>query len=628
MRLIVNNRHFAPYYWVQFLGALNDNIFKNALVILITYRSVELWGWDKFILVPLAGGIFILPWFLFSAMAGQLGDRFQKATLIRLIKVAEIGIVILGIVGLVLEDFGLLMVTLFLLGVQSSIFGPLKYSIIPSLVSRNTLMEATSYVTGGTFVAILLGTILGGVLVSWEGGLWGLGGILLTSSVLGWLFSCWVDNVPVYNQSLKIDYTLVFSIGRILKMTWQRPDIFRMLMGISWFWFLGAAVLSLLPLLVQDLLQGSEEVTTFFLGIFVVGMGGGTLLVKKLSPDRTEIGLIPISLLGTGLALLDLYMCLSGVEGGQNTEKIYGLREFLELPFTMRFTADIFLLALFGGVYIVSQMTYIQQKSPPEELSRIISGNNIWNALFMVLSSVFVAGFSKTLGVVNEVLILGLASICVAFLLYIFYSDYVWRIISWILIRLFYKIEVRGLENIPEDGPVIIASNHVSFVDGPLLMGACSRPVHFVVDWNYYYMPMGPLFFRQVQAIPIATSRESGEVLEKAFEAIFRHLDRGAVIGIFPEGRITWDGKLNTFQPGISKVIRHRPVPVVLCGLDGIWGSIFSREGGGSIWERKPKGFRIPIRITFSTPIKAEDYDSALAKEIIKTYVSHAQDEK
>ena len=589
---------------------------------------MELWGWDKFVLVPLAGGIFILPWFLFSALAGQLGDRFQKATMIRLIKIAEIVIVILAILGLFLEDFGLLMLTLFLLGVQSAFFGPLKYSIIPSLVSRNTLMEATSYVTGGTFVAILLGTILGGVLVSWDSGLWALGAILLVSSVSGWLFSCWVEKVPVYNKSLNIDYTMVRSIGQILRMTWQRPDIFRMLMGISWFWFLGAATLSLLPLLVQDLLLGSEEVTTFFLGIFVVGMGGGTFLVKKLSPQRTELGLIPLSLMGVGLALVDLYCCLSGVTVAPSEGYVYDLEEFLGLPFAMRFIADIFFVALFGGVYIVSQMTYIQQKSPPEELSRIISGNNIWNALFMVLSSVFVAGLSQKLGLLNEVLILGWASIGVSVLLYAFYSVYVLRIFSWILIRLVYKIKVKGLENIPDDGPVIIASNHVSFVDGPLLMGASSRPVHFIIDWNYYYLPTGPFWFGQVGGIPIATSRESDEVLENAYKAIFNNLDKGNVIGIFPEGRITWDGKLNVFQPGVARILRCRPVPVVLCGMDGIWGSIFSRKGGDSIWKRRLKGFRIPITITFSTPLKPEEYDSDLAREIIKTYVSHAQEKK
>ena len=626
MKLIVGNRHFAPFFWVQFLGALNDNIFKNALVILITYHSVELWGWDKFALVPLAGGIFILPWFLFSATAGQLGDRFQKATLIRIIKGLEIAIMILAALGLILEEFGLLMVTLFLMGAQSSFFGPLKYGIIPSLVSRNNVLEANSFVTGGTFVAILLGTILGGLLSSLEGGTEILGAVLIGLSFLGWVASCWVNKVPVYDQSLKVDWTLVRSTWQILGLTWKKAEVFRMLMGISWFWFLGAAILSLLPLMVQEFFQGSEEVTTFFLGVFVLGMGTGTFVVKKISSHNADLGLVPLSMLGIGLALLDLYGILSTFGEASTAEKVYALNEFLEHPDALRVVGDIFLLTLFGGIYIVSQMTYIQQRSPSEELARIISGNNIWNSIFMILSSIFIAVFNKTLGIANEILVLGWACIGVSIIFYCYYSDYVLRIYAWLLSRLFYRVTIKGLENIPDEGPVIIASNHVSFADGPLLMGASKRPVHFILDWKYYYLPTAPFWFGQAKAIPIAPGRESGEILEQAFQTIFDRLENGEVIGIFPEGRITRDGKLSPFQPGIAKIIRNRPVPVVLCGMDGIWGSIFSRKDGPHIWKRRPKGFRIPITITFSTPINAEEYDSELAREIIRTYVSHAKE--
>ena len=364
MKLVLRNRHFAPFFWVQFLGALNDNVFKNALVILITYRSVELWGWDKFALVPLAGGIFILPWLLFSATAGQLGDRFQKATLIRIIKIMEIAIMMLAVSGLLLEEFGLLMLTLFLMGTQSAFFGPLKYGIIPSLVSRNTLLEANAFTTGGTFVAILMGTILGGVLSSLENGPWILSGVLIGLSLLGWAAAHWVEKVPVYDNSIKVDWTFVRSTWQILGLTWRKPEIFRMLMGISWFWFLGAAILSLLPLMVRELFQGGEEVTTFFLGIFVLGMGAGTFLVKKISSRSANLGLIPISLLGIGLVLLDLYGVLNSWENIPGVDKAYVLKEFLQHTYALRAVVDIFLLTLFGGVYVVSQMTYIQQNLP------------------------------------------------------------------------------------------------------------------------------------------------------------------------------------------------------------------------------------------------------------------------
>ena len=626
MKLILGNRHFTPFFWVQFLGALNDNVFKNALVILITYRSIEIAGWDKFTLVPLAGGIFILPWLLFSATAGQLGDRYQKTTLIRIIKLVEIAVMILAALGFIFEQFELLMVTLFLMGTQSTFFGPLKYGIIPSLVSRNTLLEANSFVTGGTFVAILLGTILGGTLSYIENGPLVLSVVLIFLSVSGWFLSCWIEKVPVYQNSLKVDWTLLRSTGKILSLTWRKPEIFRILMGISWFWFLGAAVLSLLPLMVQELFRGSEEVTTFFLGIFVLGMGCGAFLVKKISLENINLGLVPLSLLGIGLVLLDLYANL-GYWGGVHTlDKTYDLKEFLQFPYVLRIVADIFLLTLFGGVYVISQMTYIQQVTPSEELARIISGNNIWNAIFMILSSFFVAGFSKSLGIVNEIGLLGLGTLVTSVILYCYYSDHVLRSIGWVLIRLIYRVTVKGLHNIPAKGPFILVSNHVSFADGPLLMGACTRPIHFVLDWRYYYFFTGPFWFRQARCIPIATGRESGEVLEKAFQTIYERLDNGEVIGIFPEGKITQDGKINAFQPGVAKIIRKRPVPVVLCGIDGMWGSIFSRKDGLNIWKRRLKGFRTPITFTFSVPISSEEYDSELTREIIKTYVSHARE--
>ena len=455
-----------------------------------------------------------------------------------------------------------------------------------------------------------------------------LGIVLIFLSILGWLVSFWVSKVPVYDESLAVDWTFVRSTGKILGLTWRRPEIFRMLMGISWFWFLGAAILSLLPLMVQDFFRGSEEVTTFFLGVFVFGMGMGTFLVKKVSPHNANPGLIPLSLLGIGLVLLDIHGVLSSWSGAGGAEKIYDLKEFLQHPSSWRIVADIFLLTLFGGIYIVSQMTYIQQKSPARELARIISGNNIWNAIFMIASSVFIAAFSKSWGIPKEIYVLGWISIGISIIFYCYYSDHVVRIMSWVLIRLVYRIRVKGLHNIPDEGPAIIASNHVSFVDGPLLMGVSKRPVHFVLDWNYYYIPTGPFWFGQARAIPIAPSRESGEVLEKAFEIIHERLENGELLGIFPEGRITKDGKLNRFQPGIAKIVRKSPVPIILCGMDGVWGSIFSRKGGPNIWKRRIQGFRIPITITFSAPLKPEEYDSVLAREIMRTYVSHAREEQ
>jgi hypothetical protein len=398
--------------------------------------------------------------------------------------------------------------------------------------------------------------------------------------------------------------------------------IFRTVLGISWYWFLGAAVLSLLPLYVKNSLFGGTQVATFFLAIFTVGMGFGAYLTERISEKKVEIGLVPISALGMSFFLF--LIALTGELRGDSVPpaELYSLGEFFTKRYSLLACISLFGMATFGGGYIVPQMSYLQSIAKPSELSQTIAGNNIWNALFMVVAAVAVMVMTKTIGISRSFIVLGLVNFFHSFPLYFNYSEKTVRLWMRFFSRLFYRIDVVGGEDFPEEGPVIIVCNHVSFVDWMILMGVIKRPIHFVIDWNYYYLPTGPFWFRQAGLVPIATRKESEEILKRAFELIHEDLDKGSVMGLFPEGWITRNGQMRRFQPGVSKILKGKPVPVVYAALDGLWGSIFSFSGG-RVLLKFPRGFRSKIKVHLSSPIVAEKYDAREAERWIKERVSH-----
>lgn len=623
MDLIFKDKRFWPLFWTQFAGALNDNFFKNALVILITYQSVQIAGLSPLLLVPLCGGIFIFPFFLFSATAGQLADKYQKATLIKWIKFIEIIIMGLASLGFALGNYSLLLFVLFMMGMQSSFFGPIKYSIIPSLVPRENLVLGNAYVSGGTFIAILLGTILGGSFVDFSNYVLALSLGLLGFAIIGFVFSLSIVDVPIPpSKNLKVDYTFFRPTWSILKLTMRNKTVFRTVMGVSWYWFLGSAILSVLPTIVKNLLMGGTEVATLFLAIFTIGMGIGSYFTERISRTKVEIGLVPISALGMSLALIFIYFGLRDLTFIHNADALLSLNGFFTHSRNIFISIFLLIVAIFGGSYIVPQMSYMQVVAKPNELSQTIAGNNIWNALLMVGAAGLVMVLNKSMGIAGTILVLAVANLVVAFLLYIHYSEETLRVWMRFLSKLCYRVEVKGTEHFPSDGPVILVSNHVSFVDWMLLMGALDRPIHFVIDYNYYYVPTGPFWFRQAGLVPIATRKESEEVLNKAFDLIYEDLDRNSVIGLFPEGWITRNGEIRRFQPGVNKILRNRPVPVVMVAIDGLWGSIFSFEGGKAIL-KKPNLFRRKVTLSFSEPVEPENFDIVRSREWIKGKVSH-----
>jgi 1-acyl-sn-glycerol-3-phosphate acyltransferase len=621
LKLIYGDRRFWPLFWTQFLGALNDNFFKNALVILITYKSISLFGMGHELLVPLAGGIFILPFFSFSATSGQVADHYDKDTVIRWSKIAEVVIMMLAAIGLYFDNYQVLFAVLFLMGAQSSFFGPLKYGIIPFLVKEEELVSANALTSTGTFIAILIGTIMGGAVLALDNVTTALSIGLVFLAVLGLVTALKIPRVPSVDPNLKVDYTFIRPTWEILKITAKNRVVFRSVLGVSWFWFMGAAILSLLPSLCKSVFGADNSVATLFLACFTVGMGAGAAFTEKISGKKVEIGIVPLAAVGMSIFLADLFFVGRAWAPLLEGAALVDVKTFLGDFNGMRALFDLFMISFFGGAYIVPQMTYVQERCPREELSRTIAGNNIWNSLFMVVASVAVM-LMAPLGIPTTFLILAGVNFVASFFLYACYSEYTLRLWMWFFTKVMYRVEVKGAENIPQNGSVILACNHVSFVDWMILMATLRRPIHFVIDWIYYYMPTGPFWFSQAKLIPIATKKESEEVLEKAFEEMGKRLDQGAVLGIFPEGWLSRDGKLRRFQPGIQKILRKHPVPVVAVGIDGLWGGVFSWSGG-KVFFKMPKSFRPVVRLTFSPPMAAQEYEAEKAERLVASYVSH-----
>jgi len=575
---LLAERRFGPFFGVQFLGAFNDNVFKQALVILITFHAAGFAGLAPGVMVNLAGGLFILPFFLFSATAGQLADKYDKARIIRLVKVLEVAIMVIATAGFVRHDVALLLAALCLLGLHSTLFGPVKYAILPQALREHELVGGNALVETGTSLAILAGTILGGVLIAAPSG----PGLLVPAvtigvAVLGYAASRFVPAAPPPQPGLAIDWNPFTETWRNLAFTRRNRTVFLAILGVSWFWFFGALLIAQFPAYAQTWLGGDEAVATALFATLSVGIGAGSLLCERMSGHKVEIGLVPFGSIGLSVFALDLFLATPSLPAAATA----GLGAFLAAPGSVRILADAALIGLFGGFYIVPLYALIQSRSDRSHQSRIIAGNNILNALFIVAAALIGAGFLALGATVPQLFLLAaILNAAVAAFIYAQVPEFLMRFLAWLLIHSVYRVEKSGLENIPEEGPAVLVCNHVSFVDAVVIMAACRRPIRFVMDHGIFRIPVLSFIFRTGGAIPIAPRKVDPEMMERAFAEVARTLRGGGLVGIFPEGRITDTGEIYPFRPGIQRIVEETPVPVVPLALRGLWGSFFSRRGG------------------------------------------------
>ena len=600
---LLRARRFAPLFVTQFLGALNDNVLKNAMVVLLTFQAATWTTLKPELLANLAAGVFILPFFLFSATAGQLADKYDKSALARMVKLLEIAIVLICGAGFWLHSLAVLFAGLFLLGLHSTLFGPVKYAILPQHLKNEELVGGNALIEAGTFVAILLGTLLGGLLAGSGNGTTWITVVGLAIAVGGYLASRGIPVAVPPAPTLAISANPLTETWRNINFARENQTVFLSIMGISWFWLFGALFLAQFPAYTKNVLGGSETAVTLLLATFTFGIGVGSLLCEKLSAKRVELGLVPLGSIGLTLFALDLALASPATPAAG-----LGALGLMQLGSTWRVLLDLALIGIFGGFFIVPLYALVQQRSNPEHGARIIAANNIMNALFMVVGALAAAGMLAA--GLSIPMLFAVAAVCnaaVALFIYGLVPEFLLRFIIWMLIHSVYRLRVRELAEIPEDGPAVIVCNHVSFVDALVIMAACKRPIRFVMDHQIFRWPVLNFVFRTSKAIPIASAKEDPAMMEKAFEEVGKALDAGDLVGIFPEGKITADGKINPFRPGISRILARNPVPVVPMALRGLWGSFFSRKDGAAMTRPVRRGVYSKIELVMGTAVPAAE---------------------
>lgn len=606
---LLRRRRFGPFFATQALGAFNDNVFKNALVILVAFQLPGLSGAQVDFYSNLAAGLFILPFFLFSALAGQWAERQEKARAIRRIKLLEIAIMAAAALALWLKSLPLLLAVLFLTGVQSALFGPLKYSILPQALRPRELVGGNALVEAGTFLAILLGTMLGGWLMNVPGhGPLLTGVAVLGLALLGWAASLRIPPAPATSHGLRIDWNPVRATVATLGHLRGRRAVLNSVLGVSWFWFFGALFLAQLPNYTRLHLGGDASVAPLVLTLFALGIGLGSLLCETLSRRTVEIGLVPLGALGMTVFGIDLYLQRPGLapEAGLDWQ------EFLAAPGNLRLCLDLLLIGVSGGFFTVPLYALIQQRSPRELLSRIVAANNILNALFMVAAAVLaIALLQAGLGIPQLLLVLALLNALVAVYIFTLVPEFIARFLAWMVIRLLYRLRVQGIDQVPDQGPALLVCNHVSYMDAMLVLGAVPRPVRFVMYHKIHDIPGLRQLFRAARAIPIAGAREDPAVMGAAFAQIDRALAEGELVGIFPEGGLTTDGEIAQFRKGVERILAARPVPVVPMALRGMWSSMWSRRDTRMGRMRLPRRFRARVELVVGVPVAAAEASAA-----------------
>ncbi len=609
---LLGKRRFAPFFWTQALGAFNDNAFRNALLVLVAFQM----GLDDHtvsLYTNLAPALFIIPFFLFSATAGQLAEKYEKSQIIRYVKLFEIAAMVLAAIGFYTHHTSLLLIVLFLMGMHSTAFGPIKYAILPQALRPPELVGGNGLIETGTQLAILIGMIAGSALMKIAGiGTLLAGALTITVAVTGYLASRAIPAAPATAPELKFNWNPFSETARVLGIVRRDRAVFNAVLGISWFWFFGTVLVAQLPNYTKLNLGGDSSLYILVLTLFSIGTGIGSLLCERMSGRRVEVGLVPLGAFGLTAFGIDLFLARPGAA------LTHGLNwlAFLQAAGSWRVALDLTLIGMFAGFYVVPLFAFIQSRTPREQLSRVIAGNNIVNALLICCAAGFGLGLGALgLGAPQIFLTTAVLNALVALYIFTLVPEFVMRFITWVLVNTLYRVRVDGAQNIPEEGAVLLVCNHVSFMDPLLLMANLRRPVRFVMDHRIFNIPLLRFVFRTAKAIPIAGHKEDPHVLQRAYDAIDEALLAGEVVCIFPEGSLTRDGEIALFRPGVEKILARRPVPVVSMALRGLWGSVWSRRDSMLHRARLPRRFRARVELVIDAPV-APDQTNAAALEV------------
>lgn len=609
-------KRFFPYFVTQCLGALNDNIYKNVLLLMVTYSQIDSLPMSVDLFVNLAAGLFILPFFLFSAHAGAIADNMDKAKLIRRLKLIELVIMSCAATAIMTQSAILMLVLLFMTGTQSAYFGPVKYALLPQALKSDELVKGNAWVEIGTFLSILIGTLSAGLLLAIPNGMLIASCIVITLSLLGFLSSANIPSLPS-KKSDKVKFEPVTGLKKTLKLAQKQRGIWMSILAISWFWFMGATYLTQFPNFAREHLFADSTVVSLLLALFSVGIATGSWLCEKLSFNQVELGILPFGILGLTIFSADLLWAVPAIESFPS--QYYDVQSFVAQSSHIRVMIDLFLVGVSGGVFIVPLYAFIQSRSEEGECAQSIAANNIMNALFMVASaavSILVLSVLE-FSIVELFAILAVGNFIVAIYVYRQVPEFTQRFISYLLSHCLYRVSVTGRQHIPEQGAALIVANHVSYVDALILMGTSTRPVRFVMDKSISELPVLKYVFRHAGVIPICSPRKCAETYKRAFKQIEQALNNDEVVCIFPEGRLTSNGELGEFRPGVEKILKRTPVPVIPMALKGLWGSFFSHKNGHALTKR-PTRFWSRIEVNIGELLQPTTLDRHLLQKEVQ----------
>jgi 1-acyl-sn-glycerol-3-phosphate acyltransferase len=610
---LMTQRRFAPFFWAQFFGAFNDNVFKTALLTVLTFEALNWTTLDRGFLNNLIPGLFILPFVLFSAIAGQLADKFEKSGLVRYIKLLEIAIMLMAAIGWMRHDLWLLIAAVAGMGLHSALFGPVKYAYLPQKLAPDELVGGNGLVEMGTFVGILLGEVLGAVLVLHKP--WGIelvAGGTIAIACAGWLASRAIPVSPAPAPELIINWNLATETVRNIRYSKQNRPVFLSMLANSWFWFYGAIILAQFPLYAKDYLHGDHSIFVLLLTIFSLGIGTGSLLCERLSGHKVEIGLVPFGAIGLSVFGFDLFLASTAYS---NTTLV-DIAGFVQQAGSTRILLDCLLIGVFGGLYIVPLFALIQTRCDPQHMSRTIAGMNILNALFMVVAALLaMVLLNAGLSIPQLFMVTAILNAVVALYIFTVVPEFLLRFLAWLMLHTTHRVRTFNAERIPAEGGAVLVCNHVSYMDAIVILATSPRPLRFVMDHRIFKIPLLSALFKAVRAIPIAPASEDPEIMEAAYGSIARALERGELVCIFPEGKLTRDGELNEFKGGIMKILERTPVPVIPMALRGLWGSLWTRSTDNPFQRSFRSGPFSKLELVVGEPMAVADITPEVLRE-------------
>jgi acyl-[acyl-carrier-protein]-phospholipid O-acyltransferase/long-chain-fatty-acid--[acyl-carrier-protein] ligase len=576
---LFRTKRFLPLFLTQFFGALNDNMLKNAMIMLITYRMATS-AHDAQSLVTIAGGLFVLPFFLFSAMAGQMADKYDRAAMTRVIKVVEIAIMAVAVAGFYLHSVAILLIALAGMGIHSTFFGPIKYALLPQQLKPDELLGGNALIEAGTFLAILMGTIAGGALVLRAHGETLICIALIVIAVIGYLSSRHIAAAAPSDPTLRINPNLFRETINIVSQSYQDKAIKLCILGSSWFWFVGATLLAQFAPYVKEVLHADPSVVTLLLTVFSVGVGLGSYACNKLLRGEVQATYVPLAALGLTLFGIDLYLASQHAAALVGTDTTGGalqsLNAFMRAPANWRVLFDLGGIAVCGGIYIVPLYAIMQHRSPPAHRARVIAANNVMNALFMVVSAVLTLVLLALHFTIPEIFLsVALANGVVALYICRLLPDALFRSILRSVLTLLYRVEVRHPEHYAQAGDrVLIVANHTSFLDAVLIAAFLPEKLHFAVNTHIARVWWMKPILSLVKAFPLDPTNPL------AAKSLIDLLKRDEKCMIFPEGRLTVTGALMKIYEGPGMIADRSGSNLLPIRIDGAQYTPFSRLRG------------------------------------------------